>query len=72
MDAAKRIIWILNQQFKIEFSPLIPIILSLLLIFLHEDEAFVVMKSLINRSTNTNTSTEIRWHFTTKKVEFGR
>ncbi len=72
MEAAKRILWVLNQQYHIEYSPLIPVVLSLLLIFLCEHEAFMVMRTLIERSKKTNTSKEIRWHLTLRKIEFGK
>lgn len=72
IEAEKRILWVLNQQYKIEYSPLIPIIASLLLIFLHEEEAYCVMRVLVERSSKTQSSHEIRWHFTLTKADFGR
>jgi len=72
MDAAKRILWVLNQQYHIEYSPLVPVILSLLLIFLNEPEAYIVTRTLIERSRKSNTEREIRWHLTLRKVEFGK
>ena len=70
--AAKRILWVLNQQEQIEYSPLIPAVLSLLLIFLNDYEAFIVLRKLIERSKKSNTSREIRWHLTMRKIEFGK
>jgi len=72
IEAEKRILWVLNQQFKIEYSPLVPVIISLLLIFLHEDETYIVMRSLVERSEKTNALREIRWHFSLRKVDFGK
>ena len=70
--AAKRILWIINQQYHIEFSPLIPTLLCLLLLFLNEHEAFAVIRLLLDRSQKSNTAREIRWHFTLRKIDFGR
>ncbi len=72
MDAEKRILWVLNQQYHVEYSPLIPVILSLLLIFLNEHEAFIVMRYMIERSKKSNNSREIRWHLTLRKIDFGK
>ena len=72
ITSAKKILWIINQQYKIEFSPLLIITLCLLLLFLSEEEAFSVIRSLIESSLKNNSSHLLRWHFTFKNIEFGR
>ncbi len=72
IEAEKRILWVLNQQYHVEYSPLIPVVLSLLLVFLKEDEAFLAMRYMIERSGKTGNSREIRWHLTLRKADFGK
>lgn len=56
------ILWIHNRQ--IEFSPLIPTVTALLLLYLEPPLAYLVIQSMINQSKETN------WYFTIKREQF--
>lgn len=45
--ALKRLLWIFSQQYEIEYCPHLIHVLSILLLFLSEDETFMVVSSIL-------------------------
>ncbi|EAR99604.3 rab-GTPase-TBC domain protein (macronuclear) [Tetrahymena thermophila SB210] len=82
-EALKRILWVLKEMYhQIDYNPMVVQIAALLLVFLKEEEAYAVLKLMIEDSTKLlseskqNSSAEeersLRWHFLMKKADFTR
>ena len=58
-----RILWVVNQEYSwLQYAPLVVTVLSLLLIYLDEHEAFAVLTRMIQYSGHHNREANIRWH----------
>eukprot|EP00743_Colponemidia_sp_Colp-15_P005397 GILK01005799.1.p1 GENE.GILK01005799.1~~GILK01005799.1.p1 ORF type:complete len:571 (-),score=82.39 GILK01005799.1:179-1648(-) len=63
IKSAQRILWTINMYHpEIEYCPAIPRILSLLLLYLTESEAFTVLHELLERSRLQQNEGSTRWH----------
>ncbi|EGR28462.1 Ras family protein, putative [Ichthyophthirius multifiliis] len=80
-DALKRIMWVLTEMyFQIEYNPMVIQIASMLLVFIKEEDAYCVLKCMIEDSIkllNTNNQGDevqraMRWHFLMNKNDFVR
>lgn len=78
--ALKRILWILKESIRyLEYSPMLPLILSLMLLFLTEAEAYCIVKVMLEQSLSLLDESHqykaselkgLRWHFTFVEEDF--
>jgi len=78
VEALKKIMWIFQKNTpRLEYSPMLPTIVSILLIFMKEEEVFTVTKTMLedsdktlNLSNTQNMLKKMRWHVTFKREQF--
>ena len=64
IEALKQICWLLNGVLpKIEYSPTLLSVASLLLIFLNKEETYEVLRNIIESDQNVIELNKLRWHF---------
>lgn len=64
INALKEICWLLNGVLpKIEYSPTLLSIASLLLLFLNKEETYEVLRNIIESDQNIVELNKLRWHF---------
>ena len=64
INALKEICWLLNGVLpKIEYSPTLLSIASLLLIFLNKEETYEVLRNIIESDQSVVELNKLRWHF---------
>ena len=64
INALKEVIWLLNGVLpKIEYSPTLLSVTSLLLIFLSKEETYEVLRNIIESDQNVLDLNKLRWHF---------
>ena len=64
INALKEVVWLLNGVLpKIEYSPTLLSVASLLLLFLTKEEAYEVLRNIIESDQNVAELNKLRWHF---------
>ena len=64
LEALKEVLWLLNGVLpKMEYSPGIVGLSSILLLFLSKEETYELVRNLIEADLNPGEITNIRWHF---------
>ena len=70
IEALKEIVWLLNGVLpKIEYSPTLLSVASLLLIFLNKEETYEVLRNIIESDQNVAELNKLRWHFRYNMLE---
>jgi len=80
MENLKNILWILEKNtLRLEYSPMLPNVVNILLMYLKPEDVYVVMNLLLKDSdrllnipeeNSREKPTELRWHLTFKKEQF--
>ena len=66
----KEVVWLLNGVVpKIEYSPTLLSVASLLLIFLTKEETYEVLRNIIESDQNVEELKKLRWHFRYTMIE---
>ena len=64
LEALKEVLWLLNGVLpKLEYSPGLVGLSSILLLFLSKEETYELMRNVIEADLNPGEITNIRWHF---------
>ena len=70
INALKEVVWLLNGVIsKIEYSPTLLSVASLLLIFLTKEETYEVLRNIIESDQNVEELKKLRWHFRYTMIE---
>ena len=70
INALKEIMWLLNGVLpKIEYSPTLLSVASLLLLFLSKEETYEVLRNIIESDQNLAELNKLRWHFRYTLIE---
>ena len=70
IKALKEVVWLLNGVIpKIEYSPTLLCVASLLLIFLTKEETYEVLRNIIESDQNVIELNKLRWHFRYSMIE---
>jgi hypothetical protein len=64
IKALKEVVWLLNGVLpKIEYSPTLLSVGSLLLLFLNKEETYEVLRNIVESDQNVTELNKLRWHF---------
>ena len=64
INALKEVVWLLNGVLpKIEYSPTLLSVGSLLLLFLNKEETYEVLRNIVESDQNVAELNKLRWHF---------
>ena len=64
LNALKEVVWLLNGVLpKIEYSPTLLSVASLLLLFLTKEETYEVLRNIIESDQKVEELNKLRWHF---------
>ena len=64
IKALKEVVWLLNGVLpKIEYSPTLLSVGSLLLLFLNKEETYEVLRNIVESDQNVAELNKLRWHF---------
>ena len=64
IEALKEVLWLINGVLpKIEYSPTLVSVASLLLIFLSKEETYEVLRNIVESDQNVIELNKLRWHF---------
>lgn len=64
INALKEVVWLLNGVLpKIEYSPTLLSVGSLLLLFLNKEETYEVLRNIVESDQNVTELNKLRWHF---------
>jgi hypothetical protein len=70
IKALKEVLWLLNGVLpKIEYSPMLLSVASLLLLFLSKEETYEVLRNIIESDQNVLELNKLRWHFRYSIIE---
>ena len=70
IKALKEVLWLLNGVLpKIEYSPMLLSVASLLLLFMSKEETYEVLRNIIESDQNVIELNKLRWHFRYSIIE---
>lgn len=70
INALKEVVWLLNGVLpKIEYSPTLLSVASLLLLFMPKEETYEVLRNIIESDQNIVELNKLRWHFRYTLIE---